>query len=136
MPTIEDENSLTSAGGKGRNPRLPDEGASKSTASREASEPREQQLMEEVLTKENMTRAMKRVEQNQGAAGIDNMTVGELRTYLKQEWPRIKRELLEGRYKPKPVRRAMIPKAGVGNTDGRRPSNSTGDSPSCKSNIQ
>lgn len=114
MPTIEDENSLTSTGDKGRNPRLPDEGASKSTASRKSSEPREQQLMEEVLTKENMTKALKRVEQNQGAAGIDDMTVGELRTYLKQEWPRIRRELLEGRYKPKPVRRVMIPKAGGG----------------------
>ena len=70
--------------------------------------------MEEVLTKENMTKAMKRVEQNQGAAGIDDMTVGELKNYLKQEWPRIKGELLESRYKPKPVRRVMIPKAGGG----------------------
>jgi RNA-directed DNA polymerase len=114
MPITEDENSLTSAGGKGRNPRLPDEGASKFTASRERSEPREHQLMEEVLTKENMTKAMKRVEQNQGAAGIDDMTVSELRAHLKQEWPRIRGELLEGRYKPKPVRRVMIPKVGGG----------------------
>ncbi len=114
MPIIEDENSSTNAGGKGRNPRLPDEGASKSTARQERSEPREHQSMEEVLTKENMTKAMKRVEQNQGAAGIDDMTVGELRIYLKQEWPRIRSELLEGRCKPKPVRRVMIPKAGGG----------------------
>ncbi len=114
MPIIEDENASTSAGGKGRNPRLPDEGASKSTARQEHSEPREHQLMEEVLTKENMAKAMKRVEQNQGAAGIDDMTVGELRIYLKQEWLRIISELLEGRYKPKPVRRVMIPKAGGG----------------------
>jgi len=114
MPIIEDENSSTSTGCRGRNPRLPDEGASKSTARQERSEPREHQLMEEVLTKENMTKAMKRVEQNQGAAGIDDMTVGELRIYLKQEWPRIRGELLEGRYKPKPVRRVMIPKAGGG----------------------
>jgi RNA-directed DNA polymerase len=70
--------------------------------------------MEEVLTKENMIKAMKRVEQNQGAAGIDDMTVGELRIYLKQEWLRIRSELLKGRYKPKPVRRVMIPKAGGG----------------------
>ena len=63
---------------------------------------------------ENMTKAMKRVEQNQGAVGIDDMTVDELKNYLKQEWPRIKGELLEGRYKPKPVRRVMIPKAGGG----------------------
>ena len=114
MPLIEDENASTNTGGKGRNPRLPDEGASKSTASQDNSEPREHQLMEEALTKENMTKAMKRVEQNQGAAGIDDMTVGELRIYLKQEWPRIRGELLEGRYKPKPVRRVMIPKAGGG----------------------
>lgn len=114
MPIIEDENSSTNAECKGRNPRLPDEGASKSTARQERSEPREHQLMEEVLTKENMTKAMKRVEQNQGAAGIDDMTVGELRIYLKQEWLRIRSELLEGRYKPKPVRRVMIPKVGGG----------------------
>lgn len=114
MPLIEDENSLTNAGCRGRNSRLPDEGASKSTASQDNSELRENQIMEEVLTKENMTKAMKRVEQNQGAAGIDDMTVGELKVYLKQEWLRIRGELLEGRYRPKPVRRVMIPKTGGG----------------------
>ena len=115
MPIIEDENSLASAGGKGRNFRLPAAvGVSKSTASQEHSEPREHPIMQEALGQENMTKAMKRVEQNQGAAGIDDMTVGELKNYLKQEWPRIKGELLEGRYKPKPVRRVMIPKAGGG----------------------
>ena len=57
---------------------------------------------------------MPTVEENRGAAGIDEMTVGELRNYMRQEWPRIKGELLEGRYKPKPVRRVMIPKAGGG----------------------
>jgi group II intron reverse transcriptase/maturase len=70
--------------------------------------------MEEVLSKGNMTKAMKRVETNQGAAGVDGMTVSELKGYLKQEWPRIRGELLEGRYKPSPVRRVMIPKAGGG----------------------
>jgi RNA-directed DNA polymerase len=114
MPIREGENPLTSAEGRERNSRGTEAGASKSTASQDNPDPREKQLMEEVLTKENMTKAMKRVEQNQGAAGIDDMTVGELRNYLKQEWPRIRGELLEGRYKPKPVRRAMIPKAGGG----------------------
>jgi RNA-directed DNA polymerase len=61
-----------------------------------------------------MTKAMQRVKANKGAAGIDNMTVDELNGYLKQEWPRIRGELLEGRYKPKPVRRVMIPKTGGG----------------------
>jgi RNA-directed DNA polymerase len=114
MPIIEDENPSTSPGGKERNSRLPEAGASKFTASQEHSRPREHQLMEEVLTKENMSRAMKRVEQNQGAAGIDDMTVGELKGYLNKEWQRIKGELLEGRYKPKAVRRVMIPKVSGG----------------------
>jgi RNA-directed DNA polymerase len=114
MPITEDENPSTSPGVKQRNCPLPEAGASQSTVSQEQSNPREQQLMEEVLTKGNMAKAMKRVEQNQGAAGIDDMTVGELKAYLKQEWPRIRSELLEGRYKPKPVRRVMIPKAGGG----------------------
>jgi group II intron reverse transcriptase/maturase len=115
MPITEDENFSTSAGGKERNSRLPVAiGASTSTAGQDNSEPREHQLMEEVLTEENMTKAMKRVEANKGAAGIDDMTIGELKGYLKQEWPRIRGELLEGRYKPKPVRRVMIPKAGGG----------------------
>lgn len=43
----------------------------------------------EVLSRENMTKAIKRVEANKGAAGVDNMTVSELKGYLKQEWPRI-----------------------------------------------
>ena len=70
--------------------------------------------MEEVLSKENMTTAMKRVEANKGVAGVDGMTVDELNGYLKLEWSRIRGELLEGRYKPKPVRRVMIPKTGGG----------------------
>src|SRR3989338_2800469 len=111
MPIIEDENTSTCAEGRGRNPRGTVAGASKSTASQEHSSPRENQLMGEVLTKENMIKAMRRVEQNQGAAGIDDMTVDELKAYLKQEGPRIRGELLEGRYKPRPVRRVMIPKA-------------------------
>lgn len=115
MPIIEDENTSTGTGDKERNSRLPVAvGVSTSTAGQDNSELREHQLMEEVLTKENMTKAMKRVEANKGAAGIDDMTVGGLNGYLKQEWPRIRGELLEGRYKPKPVRRVMIPKAGGG----------------------
>ncbi len=115
MPIKEDENTSTSAGGKGRNPRLPVAvGASKSTASQNNLSLREHQLMEEVLAQENITLAIKRVEANKGSAGIDDMTVSELRSYLKAEWPRIRRELLEGRYKPKPVRRVMIPKTGGG----------------------
>ncbi|GAH58326.1 unnamed protein product, partial [marine sediment metagenome] len=68
--------------------------------------------MEKVVEKENMKRALKRVEQNKGASGVDGMEVGELRSYLKKNWLRIKGELLEGMYKPSPVRRVEIPKPG------------------------
>jgi RNA-directed DNA polymerase len=70
--------------------------------------------MEEVLARENMTRALARVKENKGAAGIDGMTVDALVPYLKIEWPRIRKELLEGRYMPKTVRKVMIPKADGG----------------------
>ena len=70
--------------------------------------------MENVLSRENMTRALARVKENKGAAGVDGMTVEELVPYLKSEWPRIRKELLEAQYKPKPVRRVMIPKADGG----------------------
>ena len=66
--------------------------------------------LEEVLKGTNMEKALKAVERNKGAPGIDGMTVEELRAYLKQHWRRIKAGLMEGWYQPKPVRRVMIPK--------------------------
>ena len=67
-------------------------------------------LMEEVVKRSNLKKALERVEHNKGAAGVDNMQVEELRPYLKKHWESIKRELLEGTYKPVPVRRVEIPK--------------------------
>jgi RNA-directed DNA polymerase len=56
--------------------------------------------------------ALKQVERNKGAAGVDNMTVGQLRAYLREHWLRIKEELLAGKYQPLPVRKVEIPKPG------------------------
>mgnify|MGYP003393694533 CR=1 FL=1 len=109
-PTIKDEIPLAYLEGRERNSRVAKIGVLSSTASQESSNPRDEQLMEEVLSKENMIKALRRVETNQGAAGVDDMSVGDLRNYLKVEWPKIKVELSEGRYKPKSVRRVMIPK--------------------------
>lgn len=67
-------------------------------------------LMEKVIERCNLKKALERVEQNKGAAGVDNMQVNELRPYLKARWETIKQELLEGTYKPAPVRRVEIPK--------------------------
>ncbi len=70
------------------------------------------QLMDAVVERENMIEALRRVERNKGAAGIDKMPVGELRPYLKEHWSRIKEELLVGSYRPSAVREVMIPKPG------------------------
>ncbi len=67
-------------------------------------------LMEEVLRRENMLRALRRVRSNKGAPGVDGMTVEELVSYLKENWSRIREELLRGAYRPAPVRRVEIPK--------------------------
>src|SRR5436853_212273 len=67
-------------------------------------------LMEEVCERENLKEALRRVKANQGSAGVDGMTVGEITDYLKQHWPAIREQLLSGTYKPQPVRRVEIPK--------------------------
>lgn len=67
-------------------------------------------LLARVLERENLQRALKRVRQNKGAPGIDGMSVDELPEHLKHHWPKIKAELLAGRYRPQPVRRVEIPK--------------------------
>jgi len=70
--------------------------------------------MEEVLEPGNLRKALERVRRNKGAPGPDGMTVEELGDYLKEQWPGIRAQLLEGRYSPQPVRRVEIPKAGGG----------------------
>jgi len=54
--------------------------------------------MDAVVERGNMWLALRRVEANRGAAGADDMPVESLRAYLKEHWPRIKEELLEGRH--------------------------------------
>jgi RNA-directed DNA polymerase len=71
---------------------------------------RTESLMEQVVARDNMLAALRRVESNKGAPGNDGMTVGELRDHLKPNWLRIKAELLADAYKPQAVRRVEIPK--------------------------
>ena len=71
-------------------------------------------LMEKVVARGNMLVALKRVEQNKGAPGIDQVTVAHLKDYLRELWENIREELLNGDYKPQPVRRVEIPKPGGG----------------------
>ena len=70
--------------------------------------------MEAIVERNNLRKALARVKANKGAAGIDGMTVEDLAPYLKEHWPRIRAQLLDGTYKPQPVRRVEIPKASGG----------------------
>jgi len=79
---------------------------------REALEPETEQLIAAVVERKNMWLALKRVERNSGAAGVDNMTVEQLRGYLREHWLGIKEELLAGSYQPQPVLKVEIPKPG------------------------
>ncbi|MBX3668880.1 MAG: group II intron reverse transcriptase/maturase [Rhodocyclaceae bacterium] len=67
-------------------------------------------LLERVLERGNLQRALKQVRQNKGAPGVDGMTVDELPKYLKEHWPALRAQLEAGAYQPQPVRRVEIPK--------------------------
>ncbi len=67
-------------------------------------------LMEEVCQRDNLWKALKRVQANKGAPGVDGMTVRKLPKYLKRHWPKIRDQLLLGTYRPQPVKRVEIPK--------------------------
>ena len=69
-----------------------------------------EQLMEEVSDRANLTRAWKRVRQNKGSPGVDGMTIDAARAYLREHWPSIRSQLVEGTYQPQPVKRVEIPK--------------------------
>jgi RNA-directed DNA polymerase len=85
-------------------------GAPSVTASGEVVFREAEPLMEAVVERGNMKAAYKRVVGNKGAAGADGMSVDELQPYLRANWERIKKDLLEDRYKPQPVREVEIPK--------------------------
>jgi len=71
-------------------------------------------IMEAICETENMKRALKRVVSNKGSAGIDEMTVERLPLHLREHWPEIRSKLLEGSYRPQPVRQVEIPKPNGG----------------------
>jgi len=71
-------------------------------------------LMEEVVARDNAKEALKRVMKNKGSPGIDGMTVEELPAWLTKHWAAVRAQLLDGTYKPAPVREREIPKSGGG----------------------
>ena len=83
------------------------DGASESPVSTEC-------LMEEICHSENLMQALRRVQRNKGAPGVDGMTVAKLEPYLRAKWPGIREQLMAGTYRPQPVRAVEIPKPSGG----------------------
>ena len=66
--------------------------------------------MEAVCDRENLQSAWNRVQRNQGSPGVDGMTIDDAKAYLREHWPGIRSQLLDGTYQPQPVKRVEIPK--------------------------
>jgi RNA-directed DNA polymerase len=71
---------------------------------------RTDRTMEEIVERENLKEALRRVKANKGGPGVDGITFGQLDDHLKQHWPAIREQLLNGTYRPQPVKRVEIPK--------------------------
>jgi len=67
-------------------------------------------MLEEILDNRNVQKALKQVVSNKGAGGIDSMQTDELVEYLKGNWSILKQSILEGSYRPQPVRKVEIAK--------------------------
>ena len=98
----------------GRKPLEAGDGAANITGRMDNSIPEAERLMEAIVSRSNMMAAYSKVVANKGAPGVDKMPVTELKSYLQEQWPRIKEELLAGKYIPLPVLRVEIPKPAGG----------------------
>lgn len=67
-------------------------------------------LLQAALTRENLQRAFRRVRANKGAAGVDGLDIDQTARALAHTWPVIRQQILQGTYRPSPVRRVAIPK--------------------------
>jgi len=67
-------------------------------------------LLEAALTRQNLQLAWKRVKANKGVGGADGLDIEQTARMLQTSWPGIRQALLQGRYRPSPVRKVMIPK--------------------------
>jgi RNA-directed DNA polymerase len=97
--------------GRGEPPDTGREGTESPTAEREPENPATgKSLMEEVCERENLEAAWHQVRSNQGSPGVDGRSIDETRDYLREHWPTIREQLLNGTYQPRPVRRVEIAK--------------------------
>lgn len=70
----------------------------------------EENIVERVLSSDNMRKAWKQVKANKGTVGIDGMSISEFLGFARSHWRSIRKQLMEGSYKPSPVKRVEIPK--------------------------
>ena len=89
---------------------LPEERSSRPAQSGRTTQPDKGDLWLQLLSKDNRRQALKRVERNAGAPGIDNMTTDELRRWLEDHWSTLRKSLEDDTYRPQPVRQVNIPK--------------------------
>ena len=72
--------------------------------------PEASRLMEAAVERSNLFRAYERVVKNEGAPGVDGLTVSEFKPWLQRHWVRVRQDLLTGVYQPEAVRKVEIPK--------------------------
>jgi RNA-directed DNA polymerase len=100
--------------GQGRKPEAAQVSGSNFPGGKEQAGPKEPDLIERMLERGNLLKALQAVEANRGAAGVDGMEVKQLRAYLREHWVEVREQILSGNYAPRPVRRVDIPKPGGG----------------------
>jgi len=71
-------------------------------------------MLEQVLDRRNIEKALKQVMRNKGTGGVDGMQTEDLRAYLNENWQSLCADILSGSYKPSPVRKVEIPKPNGG----------------------
>jgi RNA-directed DNA polymerase len=96
--------------GEGEARLAPQRGTESLMAERVAESPATERIMEEICEAGNLRKALQQVRANKGAPGVDGMTVEELAEYFGRHEAELRGQLLEGRYRPQPVRRVEIPK--------------------------
>ena len=102
--------STASGGEGGRNLSGSGAGAEPRSAAAGGTKPEALRLMEAAVERSNMLCAYERVVTNQGAPGVDGLTVAEFRPWLQAHWPKVRQALLRGEYMPAAVRQVDIPK--------------------------
>src|SRR5213082_944891 len=93
------------AEGDGRNPSWAVPGVEAGTAAVGRTKPEAVRLLEAVLERSNMLCAYERVVKNEGAPGVDGLTVSEFKPWLQAHWPKVRQALLAGEYLPAAVRK-------------------------------